>query len=344
MKKDSFDSKIKYLETNDNIPSYIVDYLTSLYTSIHSKPFIWFARALMQLTKNASPESPYTSSMEIPQYISISPDIEISKFKSDIDNDEIQLNEYTKAEDIDISRKEELEKRINKNKILLSKLESFYMTAHPQTAKIALSLLDCYKYVEDHYLMERKKGYDLSGYSLGLAYMNSVVWHEELAKTPKEKKKKEVEENAGNILFKFDDYYVVELLEPKDFSNESDEMANCIRGYSDKASTTHRFFAMKSMKDFHSVIDAEFDNGKFVQIKGWNNKDIKLEYQFAFLNFIYFLCNYDQEKIDLALEESDDYIKWGEHETLPNGENQYYFMYKGGKYILDKFVEVTDPQ
>jgi len=338
MNKEQFDSKIKYLKENDNVPEYLVEYLSQNIELIHGKLFIWYARTLYNLIKN-NPDR----LENVPTFIVIDPKKELSNFESDINNLEISLSEYLKSDNADENKKLELENRLNKNKEQLSKLKLYFNTKELLKEKHQ-SIDTCYRHAEDQYLSERKNGYDLSGYSLALAWMNSEYWHNvDLVKINAEKEKKEYKDK-GNIIFKFDNYYVAELRVKVDFETESSKLSNCIKGYYEKASPTHRFFSLRTIKDNQPHIDAEFKDGKFLQIKGFANKEIKSEYQFVFLQFLYNLCNYDQEKIDEAIGESDDYAKFGEQETLPNGEIQFFYMYKDEKYILDIFEKISDPE
>lgn len=338
MNKESFDSKIKYLKENDNISDYLVEYLSQNMESLHSKLFIWYARALNNLIKNNK-----ENSQSIPHFIIIDAKKEISDFESDINNLEISLSEYLKSDKVDENKKLEIENRLNKNKEQLNKLKSYFNTKE-LLKENHKSIDECYRHAEDQYLSERRNGYDLSGYSLAIAWMNSEYWHNvDLVKINTEKEKKEYKDK-GNIIFKYDDYYVAELRLKTDFDRESDNLKNCIRGYYEKVSPTHRFFSLRTIKDNQPHIDAEFQNGKFTQIKGYNNREIKLEYQFVFLQFLYNLCNYDQERIDEAIGESSDYANFGEQETLPNGEIQFFYTYKGEKYILEKFEKIEDPE
>ena len=340
MNKESFDSKIKYLKENDKIPDQLVDYLSNIYEDINNKLFIYFARNIHLLMKNDK-----NNLQNIPLFIIIDPKKEISNFESDINNDEIQLNEYMKSENVENDKKNNLENKLNKNKTLLENMKSYFNTKE-LLKETHIGLIECYRYIEDFYKTEKmdNNNYDLSKYSLALGWMLSEWWHKvDLIKKNAEKEKKEYKEK-GHVIFMFDDYYVSELLTAAEMTDESSMMNNCIKSYADKVSPDHRFFSVRKVADNMSIIDAEFKSGKFLQIKGVGNKEIPLKHQFVFLQFLYNLCNYDQEKIDEVIGESSDYANFGEQETLPNGEIQFFYTYKGEKYILEKFEKIEDPE
>jgi hypothetical protein len=320
-------TKREYLIENDKMPEYILDYIDE--QKIHPKLYVWYARELRQLNKKTS---------KISLYIEIDTKKELSELKSNTDNMEIKLDKFTKQNENITDEK--LKTRIAKNKEWIKKIEDYSINNRLDKT---IELSECYKYIEDHYLSEKKRGYDLSGYSLGLAYILSTVWHNvDLIKKMEEKEKREYKEK-NNIIFRFDDYYVADIKTEGDLIIEGERMGNCIGGYGSKISNTHRFFSIRKVKDNHPVIDCEYREGKFIQIKGFANKEIKPEYQFVFIQFLFNLCNNDEEKVNYAITDSDDFFQFGEKETV-NGEIKYFYIYKGDKYRFIKFLNIEDPE
>ena len=223
-------------------PENIMKFIEEHSKTIHSKLIVWFARELTRISKEEFKN-------ELPQFIN---------FKKEVIGD---LEGTDELVDYKIDR--------------------------------IVPVMEAYKYCEDWYMSvsritinENSPGYfksDMSKLTIADAYIRSKQWHDSLKVVdPKNVKQQKLEIPKDDILFEYDDYFIMELKTQKQLTVEGQLMGNCVGSYGTKLGGGCRIFSLREKGSPNQPhVTMEYTNGKLIQIKGKKNETPIPKYQFV---------------------------------------------------------------
>lgn len=132
-----------------------------------------------------------------------------------------------------------------------------------------VTMMDAVKYIEDWFISVSP---NIMNFTIESAYEESRRWHDDLAHQRTTKNYKEDEEEK-NVVFKYNQYKIVDIKNKHDLVIEGTKMGHCVgtAGYSSKLSDTYKILSVRDEKNEpHATI--ELDGKSLKQIKGKQNK------------------------------------------------------------------------